>query len=391
MNEPIDLSEARQRAMARRGAGVAVDFDPARLALARRLAALPRTRLGKQVGVSPSAITQYEKGQTKPTLPVLDKLAEILGVPSEFFRAGHPVPALPAAGAHFRSLRSTTALERERALSFGELALAVFTAVELHVELPAVVLPELEIPTDSPEDLDRAGIETLARQARDALGLAAGPVPHVVRLLEAHGVAVARLEGASDKVDAFCHQQGYRPLVLLSTGKQDKARSRFDAAHELGHLLMHHDVEPGSRLVEQQAHIFAAEFLAPAAQIVDDLPGRLDWTVLHQLKRRWGLSLKALVMRAHTLGRINTHTYQRGMQRLAMWGQPEPGPLGPPEVPVLLARAVELIGPRREALALLAADAGLPLTEVERVWRACGGDDIRPVLDLTATGDPTPG
>jgi Zn-dependent peptidase ImmA (M78 family)/transcriptional regulator with XRE-family HTH domain len=389
MNEPIDLSEARQRAMARRGAGVAVDFDPARLALARRLAALPRTRLGKQVGVSPSAITQYEKGQTKPTLPVLDKLADVLGVPSEFFRAGHPVPALAAAGAHFRSLRSTTALERERALSFGELALAVFTAVELHVELPAVVLPELEIPTDSPEDLDRAGIETLARQARDALGLAPGPVPHVVRLLEARGVAVAWLEGASDKVDAFCHQQGCRPLVLLSSSKQDKARSRFDAAHELGHLLMHHDVEPGSRLVEQQAHIFAAEFLAPAAQIVDDLPGRLDWTVLHQLKRRWGISLKALVMRAHTLGRINTHTYQRGMQRLAMWGQPEPGPLGPPEVPVLLARAVELIGPRHEALALLAADAGLPLTEVERVWRACGGDDIRPILNLMATGDST--
>jgi len=165
---------------------------------------------------------------------VLDKLAEVLEVPVEFFRAGNPVPVLPAAGAHFRSLRSTSALERERALSFGELALAMFAAAELHVELPSMALPELEIPTDWAEDMDRAGIETLARQAREALDLAAGPVPHVVRLLEAHGVAVVRLEDTSDKVDAFCHQQGYRPLVLLSSGKQDKARSRFDAAHELG-------------------------------------------------------------------------------------------------------------------------------------------------------------
>jgi len=93
---------------------------------------------------------------------------------------------------------------------------------------------------------------------------------------------------------------------------------------------MHHDVEPGSRLVEQQAHIFAAEFLAPAAQIIDDLPDQLDWTVLQQLKRRWGVSLKALVMRAHTLGRINDHTYQRGMRQLATWNLPEPGSLGPP-------------------------------------------------------------
>lgn len=33
----------------------------------------------------------------------------------------------------------------------------------------------------------------------------------------------------------------------------DKARSRFDAAHELGHLLLHHDAEPGSKVIENQA------------------------------------------------------------------------------------------------------------------------------------------
>lgn len=383
MNDPIDLSKARQRTAARRGAGVAVDFDPARLALARRLAALPRTRLGRIVDVTPSAITQYEKGQTRPTLPVRDRLAEALDVPAEFFRAGHPIPGLPTGGAHFRSLRSTTALERERALSFGELVLAVFSAVELHVDLPPVRLPELEIAADAIDELDRAGIEALARQARELLAVGPGPAPNVVRLLEAHGAAVVRLEEVSRKVDAFSHQQGCRPLVLLTTGKGDKARSRFDGAHELGHLLIHHDVEPGSRLVEQQAHAFAAEFLAPSAEIVDDLPDRLDWTAFHKLKRRWGISLKALVMRAHTLGRITDSTYQRGMRQLAMWGLPEQGTLGPPEAPVLLPRAVDLLGPRDAALAQLAADSGLPISQVERVWRACGGGEIRPSLDLT--------
>ncbi|MQA16995.1 MAG: DUF2188 domain-containing protein [Pseudonocardiaceae bacterium] len=389
MSQPIDLSEARRRAAARRSAGVAVDFEPARLALARRLAALPRTRLGKKVGVTPSAITQFEKGQAKPTLTVLDRLAEVLDVPAEFFRAGHPVPGLSTEGAHFRSLRSTTALERERALSFGELALAVLAAVELHVELPAVRLPELDIPADSTGDLDQSGIEALAREARDLMGVAFGPVPHVVRLLEAHGVAVVRLDEGSRKVDAFSHQQGYRPLVLLSAGKEDKARSRFDGAHELGHLLMHHDADPGSRLVEQQAHNFAAEFLTPAAQIVEDLPDRLDWTVFHRLKRRWGISLKALVMRAHTLGVITSRTYQRGMRQLATWDLPEPGSLGPPEAPVLLPRAVELLGPHDEALEQLATDSGLPLSQVERIWRASGGHEGRPTLGLAyPTADP---
>ncbi|WP_236831318.1 ImmA/IrrE family metallo-endopeptidase [Blastococcus sp. KM273128] len=377
MTAPLDLDAARQRAIRRRAAGVAVDFDPARLTLARRLSARQRTQLAREVGVTPAAITQYEKGQSKPTLPVLASLSEALAVPVEFFRAGHQVHALPAGGAHFRSLRSTSALEREKALAFGEVALSVFAAVEQQVELPAPRLPDLPV---SPE-LDAVEIADLAGQARARMGVARGPVPHVVRLLEAHGVAVVRLDDASHRVDAFSHLHGPRPLVMLNPAKRDKARSRFDAAHELGHLLMHHDTEPGSRLAEMQAHAFAAEFLAPAAQIADDLPTRPDWVTLHALKRRWGLSLKALVMRAHTLERFTEHSYRRALRQLSFWGLPEPGPLGAPEVPVLLPRAIDLLG-GEPALGVVARDAGLPLSEVRRVWLAAGADDPRPTVDL---------
>lgn len=383
MSVPLDLSVARRRAADRRAAGVAVDFDPGRLALARRLAGLARTRLADAVGVTAAAVSQYEKGQTRPTLPVVNALAATLGVPVEFFRAGHPVPRLDAGGAHFRSLRSTTAADRDRALAFAELVLAVFAAVEEHVELPATQLPALDVPVD----LDAAAITVLAQQARREMGVAPGPVPHVVRLLEAHGVGVVRLDADADAagVDGFSHQQGHRPLVLLNRWKQDKARSRFDAAHELGHLLMHPDSDPGSRLLEGQAHGFAAEFLLPAAEIVDALPRRVDWAALHALKRRWGVSLKALVFRAHTLRRFSDGAYQRALRQLASWGRSEPGPLGPVEVPVLLPRATALLGPH--ALTGLAAETGLPLSAVHRVWSAAGGEDSRPVVDLSATGE----
>jgi Zn-dependent peptidase ImmA (M78 family)/DNA-binding XRE family transcriptional regulator len=379
MNAPTELHQARRRAAERRAAGVADDFDPSRLALARRRAALPRTRLGALVGVTPSAITQFEKGQSRPTLPVLQQLAENLDVSVEFFRAGRALPSLPASGAHFRSLRSTTALQREQALAFGELTLAVFAALEDHVRLPAVSLPDFAVPDDlGPDDIAR-----LARRAREQLGVARGPVPHVVRLLEAHGVVVVRLDDVSQKVDAFSHQQGHRPLVMLNPAKDDKARSRFDAAHELGHLLLHHDAEPGSRLVERQAHQFAAEFLAPAAEIVDDLPHRLDWPSLHQLKRRWGISLKALLVRAHALGRMTEGTCRRGMQQLAAAGLPERGPLGPPEAPVLLPRALHLVGPTEQhGLQALADGAGLTVEEVVRVQRAAGDGAARPLLEI---------
>jgi len=356
-----------------------VDFDPSRLSLARRLAGLQRTRLARTVDVTPAAITQYEKGQAKPTLPVLHGLAAALNVSVEFFRAGGSlVPTLSAEGAHFRSLRSTTVSEREQALAFAELTLAVFAGVEQHVEMPPPQVPTLDV---TPE-LDLAEVARLAQQTRYDLNVASGPVPHMVRLLEAHGVAVVQLDSDVRRVDAFSHQHGHRPLVLLNPAKQDKARSRFDAAHELGHLVMHHDTHSGSRLVEHQAHAFAAEFLAPAAELGQDLPTKLDWVALHNLKRRWGISLKALLVRAHTLGRLSDTTYQRGMRQLSIWGHPERGSLGPPETPVLLPRAVDLLG-GQQFLNHLTDEISISGSEVQRIWLAAGGLQTPPQIALT--------
>ncbi|WP_431014433.1 ImmA/IrrE family metallo-endopeptidase, partial [Campylobacter jejuni] len=76
-------------------------------------------------------------------------------------------------------------------------------------------------------------------------------MPSVVQALEAHGIIALRLPTETDAaVDAFSTYSGARPLVFLSPTKDDKARSRFDAAHELGHLVLHPDTEPGSKLVE---------------------------------------------------------------------------------------------------------------------------------------------
>jgi Zn-dependent peptidase ImmA (M78 family)/transcriptional regulator with XRE-family HTH domain len=373
-----------EAARARRRAGVSIDFDPGRLALARRLVGMQRTKLAHALGITAAAVTQFEKGQAKPTIPIVDRLAEVLGVSPEFFRAGHPVPSLPASGAHFRSLRATSALERERALAFAELALAVFIAVEQQVSLPMPALPQLDVP----DELTGPDAARLAREARRQMGLPAGPVPNMVRLMEAHGVAVVRLDQDDvRRVDAFSHH-GHRPIVLLNPARQDKARSRFDAAHELGHLLMHHDTDPGSRLIEQQAQAFAAEFLAPAAEIADDLPTRLDWVALHRLKRRWGISLKALVVHAHQLGRLTDGSYQRGLRQLTSWGLPERGSLGPLEVPVLLPRALEIIGGSR-GLPGVAVDAGLPLAAVRRIAWAAGLENDRPAVTVELDRSPS--
>ena len=377
MTEPPTRTAAARR---RRGSGVAEDFDGRRLALARRLACMPRSELARRIEVTPAAVTQYERGLSRPTATVLARIGLALGMPQEFFSRGLDIPEVSSATAHFRSLRSTPANRREQALAFGELALAVLDLIERYVDLPTVRLPSIHLPAQPSE----ADIADAARRARRELAVGAGPVPHVVRLLEAHGVLVVRLpaEGFDARVDAFSSSEtaSGRPLVVMSPMKDDKARSRFDAGHELGHLVMHAGLAPRSKVVEVQAMSFAAEFLMPRAEIEDSLPTRVDWQTFHALKRHWGVSLQALVRRAHELGRLSDLSYRRANDRLRRWGHPEPGPLGPPESPSVLGAAAELLERSGTPLGTLAEAARIPLESLRAVVAA--GRTDRPRLTI---------
>ncbi|WP_026163631.1 helix-turn-helix domain-containing protein [Kribbella catacumbae] len=360
----------------RRSAGVAVRFDPLRLALARRLRGLRRTELADLIRVTPAAVSQFERGQSRPTLPLVAAMSLALGVPAEFFTLGRSLQPGSASSPHFRSLRTTSQLQRDRALAFAELAADVLTALEQHVELPHLLLPDLR----APEAPDLADLAKLAAEARAFFELKPGPVPHVVRMLEAAGVLVLRLPEISQSVDAFSAHLPTRPVVLLNPAKGDAARARFDSAHELAHLVMHYDATPGSRIVEKEADSFAAEFLMPADEIIEELPRRLDWEKLHQLKLRWGVSLKALVYRAHHLGVLTPNAYRRGMQQLNEWGYPEPGPLTAIEAPTLLQLTFELLEKSGYGSDRLADELHLPSSVLLEIVKA--GSDLRPQLRL---------
>ncbi|BFO21447.1 XRE family transcriptional regulator [Streptomyces sp. KM77-8] len=355
-------------------------FDPQALTTARQLRGLRKNELAKQVGLTPAAVSQYELAQSRPSASAVAQLAMALGVPAAFFASGHPHPAMPSA-AHFRSLRATTQLQRDQALAFGKIAWQLVTTVEKYVELPAVVLPRLPMPSDP----TRSDVASAAQQARSALGVQSGPVPHVTRLLEAHGAVVMELPPVSERVDAFSHWYGSRPLIFRNPLKNDLPRSRFDVAHEVGHLIMHLDAEPGSRIVENQAHDFAAEFLMPRAEITDELPRRLDWETLYSLKRRWGTSLKALVYRAHSIGIFRDTTYKRAMMTLSQHGDPEPCDLGPRESPALLESAVRLCEETGVTFTEIVARSGLPAELADQVYATA--TMTRPRINLRPLSD----
>jgi Zn-dependent peptidase ImmA (M78 family)/transcriptional regulator with XRE-family HTH domain len=334
-------------------------FDGERLRQARLYRGWRKVDLARELDLTPAAVGQYEGGRARPSQAVLASLALRAGFAPEFFERGRDRTHVAEGQVHFRSLRSTSKLARDRMLIRLELLAEVLVHVEHHVRLPAVSVPSVEVE----DEHDLEGAEQAAALVRAEWGLGKGPIDNVVRLLEGKGVVVIRPEVDSDEVDAFSTWAGQRPLVVLASDKDDCARSRFDAAHELGHLVMHHDAEPGRKPVEDQAQRFAGAFLMPAGTIVKELPARMSWPVYFDLKQRWCVSLQALLYRARTLGALSPDAYQRGQAYLSrQWGRGrEPINLGRPEQPVLLERALDLMRVQLGiTLADVAAEARLP-------------------------------
>lgn len=301
-------------------------FQPGRLRLARELDDISQAKLAADVTLTPAAISQFESGDSRPSEETLVELAKSLNVPVKFL-------LLPIEETHegfFRSLRRSSVAQRRKARSLAHLVHDLAADPASGIQLKDVSVPQFRV-----DSLDPASpaVIAAAQEARTNWGVPSGPVEDVVGLLEEHGVLVLRLPLDEADVDAFSLPFVDRPVVVLGVNKNDRARSRFDAAHELGHLVMHGESVWGVKEVETQAHRFAAEFLMPEADIRDELPERADWAKFFALKQRWHVSIAALLMRAKDLEAMSPAAYTTAMKGISArgWRRSEPIPLGEPE------------------------------------------------------------
>ncbi len=307
-----------------------------------------------------AALSQIESGRTRPTTSTLIAISDATGCAPEFFvaRADDRAPA-----GFFRSLRAATARDRRLYLARARLLHDFVDALEDHVRFPELDLCTYRLADETPQEVERA-----AARVRSAWQLDDGPIPNVVRLLERHGVIVVRVAAFQREVDAFSVCFPGRPIVVLGSEKGVTARSRFDAAHELAHLVLHSDDDAGQRHAEQQAHQFAAAFLMPASGIRDELPARADWPTLMRLKTRWRVSIQALIRRALTLGVMSEQRYVSAMKAISArgWRANEPGDenLGALEAPALMRRALEHLGDLDLTWQDVARQAFLPVEEI---------------------------
>jgi Zn-dependent peptidase ImmA (M78 family) len=170
---------------------------------------------------------------------------------------------------------------------------------------------------------------------------------------ESAGIIVAREETEISAIEGLSSWSEIlnRPIIFLSADKANGYRSRFDLAHEIGHLILHKNIPRADERdrhnqMEKQAHRFAGALLLPAETFSREVrvPTNLDNLLI--LKQRWGTSVAAMMMRLHALGLLSDEEklvlFKR---RSARWGsKAEPGDeKWDPELPRLLRRTVELL------------------------------------------------
>lgn len=273
-------------------------INPDRVELVRKRFGLTKSGFAKTLGVDRRTIQRFEAGEYDLPDACLEKLCEFSGFAAEYF--SKPSPEFPnPESVSFRSLRSLTASKRDAAIAAGAIAF----------EFDDWVANEYERPPHNLIQADDATPAAAAAQLRAHWGMGMRPIRNVVNLLESRGIRVFSLVEETRHLDAYSLWRNDKPYVFLNTTKTAE-RSRFDACHELGHLIMHRHKGSAHASAEDEANEFASAFLMPPEDLLAETHWGMSLSDLISAKKRWGVSVSALNRSLHKLGRLSDWSYR---------------------------------------------------------------------------------
>ncbi len=296
-----------------------------------------QAQLEQRSGIRQATLSRYENGMRQPGAVEVAALARAFGVTSDFLQRGQRRRAAMAVDAHMRRRATAKASQwRRREAQLNEYRLHARTLFE-EISLNA----EQIVPRFDGDDAEPA-----ARMVRMQWRMPVGPVRTLIHWLEAAGCLVLVEDFGTPRLDGLSQWIDDHPVILVNASAPTD-RIRWTLAHELGHLVLHSEYVTGD--VEVEADEFAAEFLMPAEAIRTSLTTP-NLGKLLDLKQEWGVSVAALIQRAHTLRTITATDRTRLFKMLSARGfrTTEPGsdrlPAEEPRLPQHLRAALAAKG-----------------------------------------------
>jgi Zn-dependent peptidase ImmA (M78 family) len=303
------------------------------------------------MAVSARTINDYER--KGPPASAVAALAAVLGCTPEFFELP-PSELLQEDQVFFRARRRATSMQRHAAIAAGQIGIELYAWIDRNFQLPEVNLPEVDN-TDP--------VETAA-SVRALWGLGERPLPNLIQLAESKGIRVLSLPYGTDLVDAFSVWSDGKPYVFLSMSKTPE-RSRFDLAHEIGHLVLHPGLPEGGNAIEREADRFASALLMPPSVLRSSLPREPSTAAILEYKKYFKVSAMALNYALRDAGRLTEWGHRQNCVRLSELGYRSGEPAGMPQHET--SRVFSAIFRSKEGRARIvdvAVELGLPVSEL---------------------------
>lgn len=319
-------------------------FNGKRLKEALQFREKKMTELADETGISKQSLSLYANDGNTPPFENVIKIAQALSFPTDFFMVEDGC-TVATGNTYFRSQASATKKSRYSRKIKLEYVAKIYEVLLNYINFPVLNLPEMEdfsLPDDVTESCSEeayAEIERLAAMVRRYWKIGSGPIDNLQYVLESNGIIVTGFSDVSSDIDAFSQQisvDGKNVYVIaLAIGSKPIERLRFDMAHELGHILMHswgEDNEDVSKdefnAREKQANFFASALLLPKetfSRSVSAYPTNIDY--YKSLKKKWKVSMQAMMYRACQLDIITPNQFQYMMRTVSKngWRTKEPG------------------------------------------------------------------
>lgn len=269
--------------------------------MARTRRQLTFKTLAQEVGLTPRMVSEYEKDycSSEPPEATVEAFSRALNYPTEFLLDDDSIEEVAKETVSFRSLKSMKAAQEHAAIGAGQLGVLISEFFERSFNMLDVNVP----------DYRHIEPEVAAQMLRAEWGLGTASISNMVHLLEKYGVRVFSLAENTQNVDAFSFWKGTTPYVFLNTQKSGE-RSRFDAAHELGHLILHQHNSPQGKDLESEADRFAAELLMPRATVLPYKGSTVTIQSILKLKHNWKVSAFALIVQMKNVGVLSEWQYK---------------------------------------------------------------------------------
>ena len=332
-------------------------FNGDRLKFARTYRGMSAQELADRINVSRQSINQFENysidsdKNSKPSMENIENIAQELKFPVEFFfqKARENIKV---ENTYFRALLSSKKKEKQSQINKAVLIAVIYDILQEYLEFPDINIPVVEKDILSDKDIANA-----ARKIRDLWNIGNKPIKDIIFLMENNGLVVTALSTNTEEIDAFTQyiqiENREYMCVVLENEKKSACRRQFSAAHELGHIILHankinmNEIERSEfREIERQANLFASELLLPEDEFKKDLIMPTSLKSYEILKRKWHVSILAMMMRACNLNIITQNQFQYLMKQYTIKNYRKHEPLDNiidiPQ-PQTLKRAIEIL------------------------------------------------